>query len=542
VLADPAGGYDFYGANSGSPTKTTGPLTDPGKSKKSVKISGVPGGKFDYVSGGPIYYDQATGARLLVYHAEIWGKSNKDYHSMLGMAVSTDSAGLNFKDLGTIVEPNLQKGFAEVGGGSFAIVNGYMDVYFRDWGGGGVTSELAVARAPLSDLIHNALVGQATPFTKFFNGSWSQPGRGGMSSGLEIGNPANSWSAVSYNNYTNGLVMVTSQYTADGGDLYLASSSDGINWTPRQPIALDPGEQFYPSLIGTGADPQITGQSFYVYYTDSKNGGFGRWSDAQLARRLITIDPPPPPPPPTIPPPVISPDWTTTADFRAAFQTVKPATGWSYDWDSTGKLGTMSTFTALKWSDMAQTYNTTGGATQVPGTKTHVDDFLSLADGAGNPGQKGYMPIIGYTIQASDGAGTYRIFNSTISKNDGIASPGEDGMQVLVYVNNKQIGSGHAVGMDGQLANFDTNLGALKVGDTVWVMIDPLANQVNDLFTNFDFMVEKSLTGTSSPPPSTNPPPKVGPWGSVPEPGAASLFILGLAIFSAGRARNYWRE
>jgi hypothetical protein len=65
----------------------------------------------------------------------------------------------------------------------------------------------------------------------------------------------------------------------------LATSSDGVNWSSRQPLVLDAGEQMYPTIIGTGADPQITGQSFYVYYTDGK-----RWSKAQLARRLVTLE------------------------------------------------------------------------------------------------------------------------------------------------------------------------------------------------------------------------------------------------------------
>ena len=60
-----------------------------------------------------------------------------------------------------------------------------------------------------------------------------------------------------------------------------------------------PGEQFYPSLVGTGANPQITGQSFYVYYTDSKKGAWNRWGDAQIARRAITINP--------LVPPVVTP-------------------------------------------------------------------------------------------------------------------------------------------------------------------------------------------------------------------------------------------
>ncbi len=327
--------YDFYAANGSKPVKTTGTLTTLGKSKKSVSITGIPKGTYNYVSGGPVYEDSASGARVMIYHAEKHGSSAKDYYSVLGMAVSTDAKGRTFRDLGTIVEPNLQVGQTEINGGSFAIIDGQMNVYYRDWFPDGTTSELAVARAPIDQIISNALAGAATPFSKYYNGSWSQPGRGGLSTALEVGNPSNGWTAVSYNDYLNQLVMVSSQWTPSQPDLYLATSADGIHWSPRQAIVTDPGEQFYPTLVGTGADPQHTGQSFYLYYTDSQKGAWSRWSDAKLVRREITFDP-------FVAPPVLGPgapsggstggttnsplgqqslNWAQVADYSSDFQT-----------------------------------------------------------------------------------------------------------------------------------------------------------------------------------------------------------------------------
>ena len=348
----------------------TGTLLDPAQSKwNTINITGIPAKTYNYVSGGPVYRDPVSGERLMIYHAEKSGASNQDFHSMLGIAVATDPSSLNFRDLGTIIEPNAQTGFAEVGGGSFAVMNGYLNVYYRDSLAAGGTSELAVARASMFDLLNNAWKGISTPFTKYYNGSWSQPGRGGLSSPLEVGNPSNSWSSVSYNDYLNQLVMVTSQYETGGGNLYLSTSADGVNSAPRQAVALDAGEQFYPSLIGTGADPQHTGQSFYVYYTDSKKGGFDRWKDAQLVRRSIAINPLAPPPVVVTPPVTIPPvqptagDWAQIADYQASFQAVKPATGWLYAWDPTGKLGNAANYVPLVWSSSQNLYNTTGGAT-----------------------------------------------------------------------------------------------------------------------------------------------------------------------------------
>jgi hypothetical protein len=498
-----------------------------------VNITGLPKNTFSYVSGGPIYRDDASGARVMIYHAEKPGKTSTQYHSVLGMAVSTDAAGLTFRDLGTIVEPNLQTGWTDVGGGSFAVMGSYLNVYYRDFMANGATAELAVARAPVADLISNALAGRGTSFEKYYSGNWSQPGRGGLASPLEVGNPSDSWSAVSYNDYLKQLVMVSSQWETGGGDLYMATSADGLNWSSRQAVALDAGEQFYPSLVGTGADPQHTGQSFYVYYTDSLKGGWNRWQDAQLARRSITINPLSPPvvtvpPPTTIPPPSpTSTTWATLNDYRSAFRGGVPAAGWKYDWDPTGKLGNSAVFAPLLWSSSAQAYNTTGGVTTIYNGSSHNDDYLSLTSAGGHPGRPGYLPIVGYTIQAGDGAGSYRIANSSISKNDGVVSSGEDGLQVLIYVNNKQLGFQQVL-TNGQLATFNYTLGQLNIGDTVWVMIDPLKNQNYDSFTNFDFAIQKSVPSVQLVQAATHPSLSVSAAG-VPEPGTASLLLLGLA-------------
>ncbi len=539
IVSNGNGTFDFYGANGGKPAKTTGTLTDPGKSKKSVSITGLPKKTFDYVSGGPIYRDPASGAKIMVYHAEKHGKSAKDYYSVLGLAVSTDAAGVTFRDLGTVIEPNLQSGLTEIGGGSFAVVDNHLNIYYRDWHIGGGTAETAVARAPISELVSNALNGRGTAFNKYYNGSWSQPGIGGKASALELYNPWNNWSSVSYNDYLNQVVMVSAANTASQTDLFITTSQDGINWAPRQMLVADAGEQFYPTMIGTGSDPTHTGKSFYVYYTDSKKGSWNRWKDAQLVRREITLDPLAPvpnplaltsptaplPPPPSAPPQT---DWAAVSDYRDDFQIGSPAAGWKYAWNPTGTLGNASAFASLSWSNTAQAYNTTGGVTNVPGTKTHPDDYLTLtASGGGHPGQPKYMPIAGYTIQAEDGAGLYRLADTSISKIDGVLSSLEDGLNVQVYVNDSLIGSTSSVLTNGLLANFDRYLGQLNVGDTVWVMVDPLVNQYYDSFTNFDFAIQKSVPIIEATTQSLATSSSMS-IGTVPEPSSATLLVLAM--------------
>jgi hypothetical protein len=484
VVSNGDGTYDFYGANSTKPVMTTGTLLNPGVSKKPVSITGMPKKAFSYVAGGPVFEDPYSGARLMIYHAEIAGKGPA-FYSQLGMAISTDEQ--NFRDLGVIVRPNMPAGWAEVGGGTFAIVNGYLNVYYRDWFPNGGTAEVAVARASMADLMTNALAGRSTAFNKYYNGGWSEPGLGGNATPLEVGNPGTSWVGVSYNDHLGQLVMVSSQWSGDGGDLYYATSPDGINWAPRQPLAIDSGEQFYPTIIGTGADPTHSGQSFYVYYTDSQKG---RWGGTQLRRREVTITSPANPNAPSNSLGYTA-DWTPISDYQSDFQTGAPAQGWKYAWDPKGKLGKSSAYASLVWSDAAQAYNTTSTATTVPNPKTHKEDFLSLTSEGGHPGQSKYMPIAGYTIQFDDGAGLYRLADSSIQKCDGTLATKEDGLQVLVYVNDTLIGAGQSVSTDGLLTSFDRMLGSLNVGDTVWVMIDPLKSQIDDSFENFDFSLQR---------------------------------------------------
>jgi hypothetical protein len=510
VLSNGDGTYDFYAANSSKIKVSSGPLTDPAAKKVGTgKIWNIPKKTYKYVAGGPVYEDAASGARLMVYHAEKHFGSR--YSVDLGLAVSFDPKGLDFFDLGPIITPNIPVGAnpysSDLGGGTFAIKDGMFNVYFRDYladPADGFSAELAVARAPLADVISNSIAGQRTDFTKYYNGGWTEPGLGGRSSALEVGNPANWWASVSYNDYLDQMVLVSSQWQAGGTgpDLYMATSADGVNWSARQPLVLDGGEQMYPSIIGTGPDPQVTGQSFYVYYTDGK-----RWGSAQLARRLVTFDPsiPPvlPPPPGPDPGPVPGPDpipaptptdWLTISDYKDDFQPNGPAAGWTYAWNSNGQVGNSAVFTPLQWSDSANAYNTTGGATTSP-TKstTHNDDYLQIAAAWGHPGKPKYMPVAGYTIQEEDGEGLYRLIDSSISKMDGTKSSKEDGLGILVYLNNTLMGTSTSVLTDGSTANFNRDLGELNVGDTIWVMIDPLKSQSYDAFVNFDFSLQKAL-------------------------------------------------
>jgi hypothetical protein len=134
------------------------------------------------------------------------------------------------------------------------------------------------------------------------------------------------------------------------------------------------------------------------------------------------------------------------------------------------------------------------------------------------------MPIAGYTIQEEDGEGLYRLVESAIQKYDGTESKKEDGLEVLVYLNDMLVGSETSVSTNGFSANFNRELGQLSVGDTIWVAIDPLKNQMYDAFINFNFSLEKAV------PMSTDGMAALSLMAvAVPEPSSAALVMLALA-------------
>jgi hypothetical protein len=232
--------------------------------------------------------------------------------------------------------------------------------------------------------------------------------------------------------------------------------------------------------------------------------------------------------------------WTPVADYQSEFQAGAPANGWNYAWNPSGKLGNSNGFAPLKWSTASQGYNTTGDIAATgkkkKKKKAKASNSLVLQGSGGHPGKSNYLPIVGYTIQAEDGAGQYRLIDSSIAKADGIHSKKEDGLGVFVFLNNTSSGPTQLVSTNGLISSFDRQLGHLNVGDTVWVMVNPLKNSKYDNFHSFDFTIEKVAAvtapgGDSSDDPGVN-------VGTFPEPGTAMLVLFALGGMQFMRRRR----
>ena len=158
----------------------------------------------------------------------------------------------------------------------YIVKDGYIYVYYRD------TVDLpnrsqygtAVARAGLDEVMAAALMGRVSPWHKFYDGAWEQPGVGGKFTSLNIEPKGYMHGDGAYNTHLKKFVLVTrDDLDRKGSALVISFSADGIHWSPWQDIHRDAGKYNHPSIISNGEDNELTGDSFWVYYKYKPEAG-----------------------------------------------------------------------------------------------------------------------------------------------------------------------------------------------------------------------------------------------------------------------------
>ena len=309
-------GYTFFASDGGhhdgnnkygSVTRTLGTLDNPVGAASPIDVIIHPNpdasvnphyGYYTYLGGGRIYRvpegEPGAGSLLDVYHAEI--NTDTSFYSLLGLAASRDE-GLHWTDLGEIVRPN-QPYVADLAGfdiGSPRLVESpdglYFYVYFPDWIANGTKQPttatiVSVARAPIAAVLEAAAgdCPHAAAFKKYYEGTWSQPGIGGLSTDLNPNAGYAGSSNVAYDSAFDRYVMVTD----DTQHIAYAESVDGLSWTLPVLLVQDENSQTsfdYAVPIGTGDDPNVLGEQFYVFFTYGSPQG---WPGNTVQRFTVT--------------------------------------------------------------------------------------------------------------------------------------------------------------------------------------------------------------------------------------------------------------
>jgi hypothetical protein len=297
-------GYTFHAPRGGGVQTRTGDSLDSpaGASAAQFQIQGVPP-EYDYAAGGSVYTHPGTGIKLLLTHLEQWRDGlGTNFYATVGLAKSTDG-GASWTFLGEIVRhavapDQCMNHVADAGSGTHAIRNEggteYLYVYVHDQQDCSRVNSLAVARAPVGEIVSAAAAGTVSNWAKYHDNGWGQPGIGGVSTDLwPDPTPWTNFGSVSWNTHLGRYVLVIARphttLLLRTFRLELLQSNDGLGWSAPQVMAESLTELIYPTAVGLEADPHQTGQSFHVYYVSSLLGPSGRWFLASLNRRTITF-------------------------------------------------------------------------------------------------------------------------------------------------------------------------------------------------------------------------------------------------------------
>ena len=250
----------------------------------------------NYYSGGPCYKDPSTGNIIMFALAKkgYWTNAGvagtiEDYsRKFIRLAFSTDN-GVTWRDLGPIIYPN-DPGSATTNDylttPAYWIKDGYIYVYYSgDKNIGEAVQNLSVARALLSDVINESNGVSVTQWSKYYNGSFSEPGLGGRASDII---PNFGYANIQAVNGTYSeklkkfIIVFSSQHTYVSPNLYivrsnrlssatinpantyLVTTADGLTFSFPERIHSTSIGCEYPALIGEKTELGFVEDEFYI--------------------------------------------------------------------------------------------------------------------------------------------------------------------------------------------------------------------------------------------------------------------------------------
>jgi hypothetical protein len=272
---------------------STGTLENPvaGGVMAAAPLENAPAG-YQWAGGGPIWRSP-DGTVLKILHLERYAANM--FYAELHLGRHDPATGVTTY-LGPLVRPTVDFAtaashgqIADVGMSSLTFIDGYLYVYFPDFyldsGGRPMNTALSVARARAEDVVRAANAGDVTPWHKYHNGEWTSPAVGGPSTDLQPGRSM-LWAPHAVRTAGGGVVVVA---PINEREVVMTTSRDGISdWSPRVPLFRDPDRyNAYVTVVGTGSDPSVVGNDFFVYNTQFM-GVEPNWSNVQLVRHRVT--------------------------------------------------------------------------------------------------------------------------------------------------------------------------------------------------------------------------------------------------------------
>jgi len=295
--ASPFGAYRFAGAldqlsPAGAVGRSPSPVLTNGRRQPSPDAADF---DLDYGGGGPTYPLGNGSSLVQIYHGErrCTPEAGAPAIGGMGMAISRDG-GVSFAKLGEILAPHVsgqdfcrsdkRGGLWADGGmvaadaeGRRAANNPYEYILFvdhnslpeRDIG-------ISIARVSHRELLAAVVAGRAPRFMKYYNpngaagprGSYfTEPGVGGASTPIFVPGGYVGTPNVYFDDDLSQFLIC---YQTNQKRIVVATSHDLFAWIERSTVVEIPQDDsdhlYYPSAVGTGADPLILGKRFYIYY------------------------------------------------------------------------------------------------------------------------------------------------------------------------------------------------------------------------------------------------------------------------------------
>jgi len=307
---DPAGGISvFYEFSTGLINNPLIPVVNSGREDTLVVPPDNPNnsdtGGYKWITNT---YQDSTGVLAFVHAEHVLQPPNGTKgpgNSRIGIAwadgAPTNGSAPVFTYLGHVIKPNTDPYHFNVQGTPYLIHNDngtdYFYIYFHDkssnlngWG------HIAVARAPVAQVMNDAKNGVKTQWYKYFQGNWSKPGYGGLSSPVGgIGRIVMHSDAAksTYNGryYLAGYYQSNNWKNGQPGKVIVYESCDAINWSEVETVgeSTDPNRliQYVSITDNTGTDNGSFGNKMRIFASIRPLGNKDPATTAEKSRQSI---------------------------------------------------------------------------------------------------------------------------------------------------------------------------------------------------------------------------------------------------------------